>query len=122
MAPPRMTFPAIAAPPVPPNLLSTFTVCGTYPDLLTVTVKGSVRRSFTNFAGVMPRSPVERRTSAAEGSLVTVNFSCTPRVIVAHEVKSRAGNRTKAWILIGGAFSNGRDSLGCTQQGIASQR
>lgn len=91
--PPAITFPAITVPPVAPPLLSTFTVCETYPGLLIVTVKLSVRRCFTNFAGVTLCSPVESRTSAAGGSLSTVSFSWMPRVIVAQEVKKRSGRR-----------------------------
>ena len=72
---PAITFPAITVPPVGPPLLSTFTVCETYPGLLIVTVKLSVRRFFTNFAGVTLCSPVESLTSAPGGSLCTVSFS-----------------------------------------------
>src|SRR5947207_12757698 len=104
IAPPRMRFPAIAPPPVPPNLLSTLTVCGAYPGLLTVTLKGSVFRSLTNFTGVTPCSPVESLTSAPDGSLVTLSLSWTPRVIVAHEVKHKSGRNNRQGIFILGVF------------------
>src|SRR5205814_10732748 len=95
MAPPRRRLPAIAPPPVPPNLLSTFTVSGTYPGLLTVTVKGAVLRPFTNFVGVTPRSPVERTTFAPDGSPVTVSLSCTPGGVVAHEENNKSGRNNR---------------------------
>jgi hypothetical protein len=66
IGPPRITLPAMAVPPVAETLLSTFTVCGTYPTLLTVTVKLS-RRLFTNFVGVTPFPPEERTTFASDG-------------------------------------------------------
>jgi hypothetical protein len=100
MIPPAITLPAIAVPPVPEYLLSTFTVCEIYPDLLTVTVKFSVRRFFTNFAGVTPLSPVESCTLAPGGSLMTLSFSWTPRVIVAQEVRNRNGRNTKQLIFM----------------------
>src|SRR5436853_6895888 len=103
MAPPRRRLPAIAPPPVPPNLLSTFTVSGTYPGLLTVTVKGSVLRSFTKFVGVTPRSPVERTRFAPDGSLATVSLSCTPRVIVAQEEKNKSGRNNRLQIFMRGS-------------------
>ena len=65
---------AMAVPPVADTLLSTFTVWGTYPALLTVTVKSS-RRLFTNLVGVTPFSPDESATFAPDGSLSTVSLS-----------------------------------------------
>ena len=99
MIPPNtIALAAIAVTPVPPALLSTRTVWDTYPGLLTVTVKLSRRRFSTNTVGVTPFSPVESTTLAPGGSLCTFSFSWTPRVIVAHEHRKRAGtnrNRTR---------------------------
>jgi hypothetical protein len=76
---------AMAVPPVADTLLSTFTVWGTYPALVTVTVKLS-RRLFTNLVGVTPFSPEESTTFAPDGSLNTVSLSWGPRVMVAQDV------------------------------------
>ncbi len=91
--------PAImAVPPVADTLLSTFTVWGTYPALLTVTVKPS-RRLFTNFVGVTPFSPEESTTFAPDGSLNTVSLSCEPRVMVAQDVKRTTGRHSKTLLI-----------------------
>jgi hypothetical protein len=74
MGPPTIRLPAMAVPPVADTLLSTFTVWGTYPALLTVTVKLSPRL-FANFVGVTPFSPEESTTFAPDGSLNTVSLS-----------------------------------------------
>ena len=91
--------PAImAVPPVADTLLSTFTVWGTYPALLTVTVKLS-RRLFTNFVGVTPFSPEESTTFAPDGSLNTVSLSWEPRVIVAQDVIRTTGKHSKTLLI-----------------------
>jgi hypothetical protein len=91
--------PAImAVPPVADTLLSTFTVWGTYPALLTVTVKLS-RRLFTNFVGVTPFSPEESTTFAPDGSLDTVSLSLEPRVIVAQDVIRTTGKHSKTLLI-----------------------
>jgi hypothetical protein len=91
--------PAImAVPPVADTLLSTFTVWGTYPALLTVTVKLS-RRLFTNFVGVTPFSPEESTTFAPDGSLNTVSLSWEPRVMVAQDVIRTTGRHSKTLLI-----------------------
>jgi hypothetical protein len=89
---------AMAVPPVADTLLSTFTVWGTYPALLTVTVKLS-RRLFTNFVGVTPFSPEESTTFAPDGSLNTVSLSWGPRVIVAQDVIRTTGRHSKTLLI-----------------------
>jgi len=89
---------AMAVPPVADTLLSTFTVWGTYPTLLTVTVKLS-RRLFTNFVGVTPFSPEESTTFAPDGSLNTVSLSWEPRVIVAQDVIRTTGRHSKTLLI-----------------------
>src|SRR5881392_2749151 len=98
IGPPTITFPAIAVPPVADTLLSTFTVWGTYPALLTVTVKLS-RRLFTNFVGVTPFSPEESTTFAPDGSLNTVSLSWEPRVMVAQDVIRTTGRHSKTLLI-----------------------
>jgi hypothetical protein len=98
IGPPTITLPAIAVPPVADTLLSTFTVWGIYPPLLTVTVKLS-RRLFTNFVGVTPCSPEEITTFARDGSLNTVSLSCEPRVMVAQDVKRTTGRHSKTLLI-----------------------
>jgi len=89
---------AIAVPPVADTLLSTFTVWGTYPALLTVTVKLS-RRLFTNLVGVTPFSPEESTTFAPDGSLNTVSLSWEPRVMVAQDVIRTTGRHSKTLLI-----------------------
>jgi hypothetical protein len=89
---------AMAVPPVADTLLSTFTVWGTYPALLTVTVKLS-RRLFTNFVGVTPFSPEESTTFAPDGSLTTVSLSWEPRVMVAQDVIRTTGRHSKTLLI-----------------------
>src|SRR5881397_820656 len=89
---------AMAVPPVADTLLSTFTVWGTYPALLTVTVKLS-RRLFTNFVGVTPFSPEESTTFAPDGSLNTVSLSWEPRVMVAQDVIRTTGRHSKTLLI-----------------------
>jgi len=89
---------AMAVPPVADTLLSTFTVWGTYPALLTVTVKLS-RRLFTNFVGVTPFSPEESTTFAPDGSLDTVSLSWEPRVMVAQDVIRTTGRHSKTLLI-----------------------
>src|SRR5438876_5241252 len=98
IGPPIITLPAIAVPPVADTLLSTFTVWGTYPALLTVTVKLS-RRLFTNFVGVTPFSPEESTTFAPDGSLTTVSLSWEPRVMVAQDVIRTTGRHSKTLLI-----------------------
>ena len=98
IGPPTITLPAIAVPPVADTLLSTFTVWGTYPALLTVTVKLS-RRLFTNFVGVTPFSPEESTTFAPDGSLNTVSLSWEPRVMVAQDVIRTTGRHSKTLLI-----------------------
>src|SRR6266567_5289656 len=98
IGPPTITLPAIAVPPVADTLLSTFTVWGTYPALLTVTVKLS-RRLFTKFVGVTPFSPEESTTFAPDGSLNTVSLSWEPRVMVAQDVIRTTGRHSKALLI-----------------------
>jgi hypothetical protein len=91
--------PAImAVPPVADTLLSTFTVWGTYPALLTLTVKLS-RRLFTNFVGVTPFSPEESTTFAPDGSLNTVSLSWEPRVMVPQDVIRTTGRHSKTLLI-----------------------
>src|SRR5437899_2306096 len=89
---------AMAVLPVADTLLSTFTVCGTYPALLTVTVKLS-RRLFTNCVGVTPFSPEESTTFAPDGSVNTVSLSWEPRVMVAQDVIRTTGRHSKALLI-----------------------
>ena len=89
---------AMAVPPVADTLLSTFTVWGTYPALLTVTVKLS-RRLFTNCVGVTPFSPEESTTFAPDGSLNTVSLSWEPRVMVAQDVIRTTGRHSKTLLI-----------------------
>jgi hypothetical protein len=89
---------AMAVPPVADTLLSTFTVWGTYPALLTVTVKLS-RRLFTNCVGVTPFSPEESTTFAPDGSLNTVSLSWEPRVMVAQDVIRTTGRHSKTLLV-----------------------
>ena len=96
--PATITLPAMAVPPVAESLLSTFTVWGTYPTLLTVTVKLS-RRLFTNFVGVTPFSPEESTTFAPDGSLNTVSLSWEPRVMVAQDVIRTTGRHSKTLLI-----------------------
>lgn len=89
---------AMAVPPVADTLLSTFTVWGTYPALLTVTVKLS-RRLFTKLAGVTPFSPEESTTFAPDGSLNTVSLSWGPRMMVAQEVIRTTERHSKTLLI-----------------------
>ena len=98
IGPPTITLPAIAVPPVADTLLSTFTVWGTYPALLTVTVKLS-RRLFTNFVGVTPFSPEESTTFAPDGSLNTVSLSWEPRVMVPQDVIRTTDRHSKTLLI-----------------------
>src|SRR5437773_3889192 len=98
LGPPTITLPAIAVPPVADTLLSTFTVWGTYPALLTVTVKLS-RRLFTNFVGVTPFSPEESTTFAPDGSLNTVSLSWEPRVMVPQDVIRTTDRHSKTLLI-----------------------
>src|SRR5438128_8487429 len=98
IGPPTITLPAIAVPPVADTLLSTFTVWGTYPALLTVTIKLS-RRLFTNFVGVTPFSPEESTTFAPDGSLTTVSLSWEPRVMVPQDVIRTTGRHSKTLLI-----------------------
>ncbi len=88
----------MAVPPVADTLLSTFTVWGTYPALLTVTVKLS-RRLFTNLVGVTPFSPEESTTFAPDGSLNTVSLSWEPRVMVAQDVIRTTDRHSKTLLI-----------------------
>ena len=94
----KPTLPAMAVPPVAETLLSTFTVWGIYPALLTVTVKLS-QRLFTNFVGVTPFSPEESTTFAPDGSLNTVSLSWEPRVMVAQDVIRTTGRHSKTLLI-----------------------
>jgi hypothetical protein len=98
IGPPEITLPAMAVPPVVDTLLSTFTVCGTYPALLSVTVKLS-RRLFTKVVGVTPFSPEESTTFAPDGSLNTVSLSWEPRVIVAQDVIRTTDRHSKTLLI-----------------------
>jgi len=89
---------AMAVPPVADTLLSTFTVWGTYPALLTVTVKLS-RRLFTNLVGVTPFSPEESTTFAPDGSLNTVSLSWEPRVMVPQDVIRTTDRHSKTLLI-----------------------
>jgi len=89
---------AMAVPPVADTLLSTLTVWGTYPALLTVTVKLS-RRLFTKLVGVTPFSPEESTTFAPDGSLNTVSLSWGPRMMVAQDVIRTTERHSKTLLI-----------------------
>src|SRR5262249_23281648 len=101
---------AMAVPPVADTLLSTCTVWGTYPALLTVTVKFS-RRLFTNLVGVTPFSPEESTTFAPDGSLNTVSLSWGPRVMVAQEVIGTTESHRKPLLIDRGIIVKLKKSL-----------
>ena len=88
ITPPKITFPAIAAPPPVSIEDEMLDITVSYPSLLIVTTKSPRLLTFKP-QGLVQESPFERATDAPTDVVCITNTSDVPRVIDAQPVRNK---------------------------------